>query len=186
MAIYGSDYLDYEKTVKRGMGLIKQGGNIATFGLFVVVGANMALRVSDLLKLTYDDLKSDYFYIKEKKTGKKRKIKVNSNVRTAVDAMPDSAQKDLGGDVFVSQKGAVYSPQQLNRLMKKYLGDMGQLVTTHSLRKTFARRYYDIKKDDQLALVRLMTQLNHISPKDTLRYIGITEEETTEMFDDIV
>jgi len=182
----GSDYLNYEKTLKKGFELIDRGGFDSTFGLFVVAGSNLALRVSDLLQLTFEQLSGEQFTLVEKKTGKKRIVQNNRIVREAVKRMPDTVRKELGGKAFVSRKGTIFSSQQLNRLMKKHLHEQDKLVTTHSLRKTFARRYFDLNSEHQgMAIARLQTMLNHSSPAITLRYIGITQEETNSMYHDI-
>lgn len=184
MTVHGSDALDYERAVETGMNLIETGEN-PNIGLLIVCGVNMGLRISDLIRLEYDQLKSKEFVVQEKKTKKRRKVVANSVVFEALGKMPDTASKDLGGKIFVSNKGTVYSPQHVNRLLKKYFDDSSLKISTHSLRKTWGRRYYE-KFHDKGGLSDLQLQFNHATPADTLRYIGITQDKLDGMYERVV
>ena len=48
-------------------------------------GVNTALRISDLLSLTFDDVKGDILTIKESKTGKTRYIDLNSSAKAIIE-----------------------------------------------------------------------------------------------------
>ena len=48
-----------------------------------------------------------------------------------------------------------------------------EAISCHSLRKGFANALYENGVD----LTRIQALLNHSSPKETLRYIGITQSE---------
>ena len=175
--IYGSNVIKFKSGIRKGMELIESGENEA-LGLLIVCGLNFGLRISDLLRVTYSDLRSGEFVINEKKTGKRRLIVVNSNVRKAVAMMPHSIQMELGGSPFLSRKGTVFSQQHVNRMLKDVFGEG---YSSHGLRKGFGRRLYKRKND--LGLVQL--QLQHSSPADTLRYIGITNDNLRKSFNDI-
>lgn len=177
MSLSGSDRLDYNYAVNKGFDLIESGEN-PSFGLFVVCACNLALRVSDIRKISYQDIYRGFTVIIEKKTKKKRKIVFNSVIMSAVSLLPNSSK----GYVFVSQKGTPYSSQHLNRLIKKYFDEPGKLYTTHSFRKTFARHYFDTTSDDK-AMIKLSMLLNHSSVETTRIYLGITEEEQDMIYD---
>jgi integrase len=187
MQISGSDYLDYDIAMEVANGLIESREN-ANFGLLVACGVNMGLRISDLLTISYEDLQKKTFVVKEKKTGKKRKVVANSAVLEAVGKMPDTAQKELGGKCFTSNKGTVYSPQHVNRLLKKYFDDVeGLKISSHSMRKGFGRRYYDKKEaEGKDGIPKLQMQFNHSTPFVTLRYIGVTQKDLDDMYDDVL
>lgn len=185
MQTYGSDYLDYNVAMDRAMTLLEKKEDV-NFALLVVCGVNMGLRISDLLTLTYEQLEKKEFVLEEKKTGKKRKVIANSRVLEAVRKMPDSPQKQLGGHIFTSNKGGVYSPQHVNRLLKKHFGDDEKLkISSHSLRKSWGRRYYN-KFHQEGALSDLQLQFNHSTPAVTLRYIGITQDKLDRMYEKVV
>lgn len=175
MVIQGSKALDYDLAMEKGMKLITSGEN-KNLGFLIVCGVNMGLRISDLLGITYDQLKSGEFVVNEMKTKKKRVIRVNDSVKEALVYMEDELRYELGGYVFVSKKGTVYSMQHVNRLIKSVFG---RGYSSHGLRKGFGRRLYE-KSDKDLTLVQM--QLQHMNPADTLRYIGVTQEKLDECF----
>lgn len=82
--------------------------------------------------------------------------------------------------LFRSQKGGGAISRQhahyiLNRAAKM-IGVM-ERVGTHSLRKTFG--YFAYKQGTDLAMIQKL--LNHSSQAETLRYIGITQEQMDEV-----
>lgn len=172
----GSTYLDFDKALGKGMRLIRTGEN-PTFGLLTVAGINLGLRISDLLKLTYRDLRADALEIKEGKTGKRRKLIVNHHVKTAMEFFNNQPDNFY---VFRSQKGTVYSIQQVNRLIKQYF--KGKNVSTHSLRKTFGRRVWDNNQQSEKALLYLSELFNHTSVAITRKYLGIRQEELDDIY----
>lgn len=171
-----SNYLDYDKSQSIGMRLIRSGDN-PTFGLLVIVGTNFGLRISDLLKLTFKQLRSEQIELIEGKTGKKRIIKVNDAVKDAVKYFDDYNDSFY---VFRSQKGTVYSSQHINRLMKKYF--TGNNISSHSLRKCFGRRVWDAKGQTDAALIKLSQVFNHSNTAITRRYLGLQQEEINDIY----
>lgn len=178
MQIKGSDALDFYEARAAGYDLLEKGDS---FGFLIICGINFGLRISDLLTIDYGQLKSGAFVISEKKRGKRRKIVVNETVEDCLAYMEelDPVGYQLGGKVFKSRKGSVYSPQQVNRKLKQVFGRDGMLVTTHSLRKTFGKRLYEVSGQN-IALVQL--QLRHSSPEATLAYIGVTQDQMDDCF----
>jgi integrase len=171
----GSTYLDYDKALAKGMRLIRREEN-KTFGLLIVAGINLGLRITDLLSLTYGDLRSDRITIVEGKTEKDRELKVNHAIKTAMEYFKEEPDNF---HVFRSQKGTVYSTQQVNRLIKKYFkGD----VSSHSLRKTFGRRVWENNNCSEKALTYLSELFNHTSLSITRKYLGIRQEELDNIY----
>lgn len=182
MTIKGSDALGYDEATEKGFDLLIKGDK---FGFLIICGVNFGLRISDLLKLTYDDLKSYEFIIGEQKTGKRRKLVVNDAVKAALSYMSkiDPVRYHLGGKIFVSQKGTVYSSQHVNRKLKTIFDTDRRKISSHSLRKCFGKRLYE-KSEQNIALVQL--QLRHSSPAVTLDYIGVTQDNLDECFNMIL
>lgn len=171
----GSTYIEFNKAQTKGFNLIKSGQN-PTFGLLIIVGINLGLRISDLLKLSFKDLRSDSITITEGKTKKVRMLKVNHNIQLAIKYF--DGEKD-NFNCFISQKGSVYSIQQVNRLMKQYFnGD----TTSHSLRKTFGRQVWNNYNCSEKALVYLSELFNHTSINITRKYLGIRQEELDDIY----
>ncbi len=172
----GSTYLDFDKALAKGMRLIRTEEN-RTFGLLIVTGINLGLRISDLLTLTYDHLRGESITIKEGKTGKERKLKVNHNIHAAMKLFPN---ENGSFHAFRSQKGTVYSIQQVNRLVKKFF--KGSDVSTHSLRKTFGRQVWNNNQQTEKALLYLSELFNHTSVAITRKYLGIRQEELDDIY----
>jgi len=152
--------------------------------LLFTVGINSSLRISDILSLRVADVTGEYIEMVEQKTGKSKRIKINSAMKFAIKSLipEDSAPSDW---LFPSRKGnKPISRVQAWRILNDAVdraGIRGIRFGTHSLRKTFA--YHAYKTGVELPL--LMRVLNHSSEKETLRYIGIESEQIDEVYIDI-
>ncbi|MFV9483247.1 tyrosine-type recombinase/integrase [Christiangramia sp. ASW11-125] len=172
----GSTYLDFDKTLAKGMRLIRSNEN-RSFGLLTVVGINLGLRISDLLQLTFNDLRGEDLIIKEGKTGKERKLKLNPHIKTAIQFF----EEEPGNfHAFRSQKRTIYSIQQVNRLIKKYF--KGSRLSSHTLRKTFGRQVWNNNQQSEKALLYLSELFNHTSVAITRKYLGIRQEELDDIY----
>lgn len=170
----GSIYIDFDRALNTGMKLIKSREN-PNLGLIIVVGINLGLRIEDLLKLTFKDLRQDSLIITEGKTGKKRTLVINDNIHKAV-AFFDPHYE---GYAFKSQKKTVFSPQHVNRLLKQHFRGK---ISTHSLRKSFGRRVWEKDNGSERSLVLLSQMLNHSSVTVTRIYLGIRQEELDNIY----
>src|SRR5690554_4445376 len=149
--------------------------------LLFIIGINTTLRISDILNLRVGDVSGDYIELKEKKTGKTKRIKINKSVKNAVNKLVD--KKTNPNDwLFPSRKGnnpitRVQAWRILNDAAKR-AGLDNIRFGTHSMRKTAAYHAYKSGVD----LPTLMRVLNHSSQKETLRYIGIENEQIDEVY----
>lgn len=174
----GSTYLDYDKTLNKAFKMLKD-DKTKSFGLFVICGINLGLRIDDLTKLSFEDLRSDSITITEGKTQKKRTLKVNDNIKRALESFDD----DLRGYAFTSQKGTPFSSQHINRLLKQHFKGVGDgKVSSHSLRKCFGRRVWETNGESEKALVYLSQLFNHSSTSVTRIYLGIQQEELNDIY----
>ena len=151
---------------------------------------NTGLRISDVLKLKFEDLK--FNSIIEKKTRKRKRILFNEDCLIIVEVLSEF-YKEKGiknyntGFLFKSMvnrnmnKEIPLSYQGINFHIKKIRDDLGitYAFNTHSFRKAWARRAY-FESEKNIALI--MKVLNHSSPDITLRYIGIEDEDIDELF----
>jgi integrase len=170
----GSIYIDFDKALNKGMKLIKTNEN-RSFGLLIVCGINLGLRIDDLLKLSLEELTKSSIEITEGKTNKKRKLIINDNIKKALKHFNNS---NLSYP-FKSQKGSTYSTQHVNRLMKKYFKGK---VSTHSLRKSFGRRVWSNDNESERSLIYLSELFNHSSTLTTRIYLGIRQEELDDIY----
>ena len=157
--------------------------------LLLVFGMNTALRISDILRIKWEDIydKEDNKYrahitLHEQKTGKRNTFMLNRAVIAALDRYRKSFSDAPSGYLFVSNKGhdRPISRQQAFRIIKDaavYAG-FTEGVSCHSLRKTFG--YYALKAGISPAII--MKIYNHSSFQITQRYLGIEQEEKDEIY----
>jgi integrase len=142
--------------------------------MLFLTGINTGLRISDILKLKVSDVKGkSHISIKEKKTGKNKRLLLNAPFKVELDEYIADMQDDE--PLFKSQKGdnkpigVVRAWGLLKDAAEKC--DLDE-IGTHTLRKTFGYHFYQQYKDVAL----LQEIFNHSSPSVTLRYIGINAD----------
>lgn len=180
--------LDWDEAISLMNRLFKDGNY--RIALLVGCGIFFGLRISDLLRLTWHDLlDEDTFIIHEKKTGKRRIIKVNDTFkRTIIVPCYEKLRiRKMDELVFLSKIGKPYTADRLNVMFKgikvKYRLSVKRF-STHSLRKTFAKRVYTMAGNrSEDALVRLSELLSHSSTAITRKYIGLTQQVMADTYD---
>ena len=157
--------------------------------LLIALGCFTGLRISDILALRWNQiLYTEEFTIIEKKTGKKRVLRLNSQLQQHIQECYEHIQPiGLKAPILVSQKGTVFTIQRINIILKeiklKYRLKVKNF-SCHSLRKTFGRQVYTMNGDNsELALVKLMELFNHSSVSITKRYLGLRQEEILQTYD---
>jgi site-specific recombinase XerD len=155
--------------------------------VLIVMGVHTALRISDLLSLTWDDV-YDFEHnrvrssvdIAEKKTGKTKTILLNDKIVAALSVYAYAANR--GRPLMVSRKGVnkAISRQQAYRIISKAAEELGfsYKVSSHSLRKTFG--YLAWKNGVSPAVI--MKIYNHTSLAVTQRYLGITQDDLDDCY----
>ncbi|MBR4988404.1 MAG: tyrosine-type recombinase/integrase [Bacteroidaceae bacterium] len=184
-----ADFLEWEIA----MSLIRKLAKDENYkmSLLVALGCFTGLRISDILALRWNQiLKTNEFTIFEKKTGKKRIIRLNQQLQKHIEECYKHI-KPIGdkAPILVSQKGTVFSIQRINvifkEIKKRYRLKINNF-SCHSLRKTFGRQVYNMNNENsELALVKLMELFNHSSVAITKRYLGLRQEEILETYDSL-
>ena len=157
--------------------------------LLIALGCFTGLRISDILALRWEQiLSTEEFSIIEKKTGKKRVLRLNSQLQQHIQECYEHIQPiGLKAPILVSQKGTVFTIQRINVILKEIKRKYRLKVknfSCHSLRKTFGRQVYNMNSENsELALVKLMELFNHSSLAITKRYLGLRQEEILETYD---
>lgn len=167
--------------------------------LLFILGINVGIRISDILKLRVMDLfkpnkaPRDYVVITEEKTAKTKKFYLGDIVKKVLETLVrENPYIQTSDYIFKSRKGenSPITRQQAYRILNsaaERLGlverdDKGTLISgeigTHTLRKTFG--YHAFNSGTSLEL--LMDIFNHSSKSQTLRYIGITEEQKKDVY----
>ncbi len=157
--------------------------------LLIALGCFTGLRISDILALRWEQiLSTEEFSIIEKKTGKKRVLRLNSQLQQHIQECYEHIQPiGMKAPILVSQKGTVFTIQRINVILKEIKRKYRLKVknfSCHSLRKTFGRQVYNMNSENsELALVKLMELFNHSSLAITKRYLGLRQEEILETYD---
>lgn len=158
--------------------------------LLIGIGSYMGLRAKDLLNLRWKDiLYHDEVLIIESKTKKTRKIDINESLKEIL----KSSSKNLSlcstlkidNYIFSNRKGQRISIQYANRLIKKTFNTYGiksQNASTHSLRKTFGKRVWEMDGQSERSLIYLSQIFNHSNVSITRRYIGIVQDDIRNIY----
>lgn len=182
-----SDYMEWDTMLSLIRRLYRDGDY--RMSLLIGCGSFFGLRISDLLTLTWDMiLNGNTFVINEKKTGKRREVRINKDFQKHIRDCHDALQiTNDNQKCFLSKKKVVYSTQRINILLKQIKAKYHLKVehfSTHSMRKTFGRKVYESSGNDAaMALMRLSELFNHSSPKITKIYLGIRQEELLQAYD---
>lgn len=156
--------------------------------LMVAAGVYFGLRISDVLNLTWGQLRQSTIEVIEGKTGKVRTITVHKDFAAVRDrylaTFYDHAQPADNKYIFTPQRshrhGNPITVKAANKRFSAALQRHGISTaneSSHTLRKTFARRLWESKGKSEAALVLLSDILNHSSIAVTRLYLGITGEE---------
>ena len=182
-----SDYMEWDTMLSLIRRLYRDGDY--RMSLLIGCGCFFGLRISDLRTLTWSMLLSeDKFVLNEKKTGKRREVKINKDFQKHIKDCHDAL--GITNDYekcFLSHKKVVFSTQRINVLFKEIKKKYNLKVehfSTHSMRKTFGRKVYESAGTDAaMALMRLSELFNHSSPRITKIYLGIRKEELLQTYD---
>ena len=164
------------------------------------VGINSALRVSDIRQLDIkdvfnEDLTFSDVGLKEKKTKKNKEFPITDtlkkeltnyiecyfyiNYRITINNIREDDKEKVKEIVntrplFPSERNSYLSRIQIYRILNKASEKLSlEKIGTHTMRKTFGYWFYQRTKD--IALLQKI--LNHSSPRETMIYIGLEQEE---------
>lgn len=182
-----SDYLEWNTA----MSLIRKLFKDKNYRMSLLLGCGcfFGLRISDILTLTWSMLlDDDKFTINEKKTNKRRTVKINSDFQQHIKQCHDALRiKNDNEKCFLSQKKVVYSTQRINILFKEIKKKYNLKIehfSTHSMRKTFGRKVFESAGENaNMALMKLSELFNHSNVGITKIYLGIREQELLETYD---
>lgn len=165
--------------------------------LLIIIGLNTALRVSDIIRLKWEDVYDaqtdswrEHIALEEQKTGKTSVIFLNKGVKAALEEYRRSLFRDhtpipARNYLFCSygQGDAHISRIQAFRIIRQAAQACGieGVISCHSLRKTFG--YHAWKQGVQP--VMLMNIYNHSSFQVTMRYLGIEQDDRDRIFENI-
>ena len=170
-----------KRQVRRLVDYYLKKGNVRNHAL-IVLSVFTALRISDILRLRWDDV-YDFelgcvlasFSITEKKTGKQKSVALNPAVVSALSLLAE--QSACCGHFLIenSKTGKAISRIQAYRLIRAAAESLEftERVSCHSLRKTFG--YHAWKSG--VSPVVIMDIYNHSSLAVTKRYLGVSQDD---------
>lgn len=165
--------------------------------LLFLLGINLGIRASDLRTLRWSffldesgDFKDCYVLQpkKQRKQGKFVKLYFNQTVKKAIlDYTNIYKIDDINDLLFYSQKGSAITEHRLSDIIKTVAKEAGikQNVGSHSLRKTWGFWCWHEADDKNKAVIVLQKCFNHDRSLTTLKYIGILDEEISDMYNSI-
>lgn len=182
-----SDYLQWDSATT----LVRKLYRDKNYRISLLIGCGIffGLRISDLLRLTWNMLLNSEakFVLTEKKTGKRREVKINKEFQKHIKDCHEALYiENMDEPCFLSTKGKPYSVQWINHVLKELKDHYNLKIkhfSTHSLRKTFGRKVFESSDNAELALVKLMELFNHSSVSITKRYLGLRQEEILQTYD---
>ena len=159
----------------------------------ILIGLNTALRINDILHLTWGDVYCaerrhcyTHLLITEKKTGKETRILINRELQKTLLSYRKT-QRSITDAAYLfpspKKKDSPLSRYQAYRIVRKAAEAVGieDVIRCHSLRKTFG--YHAWKMGTPPAL--LMEIYNHSSFQITKHYLGIEQDDKDAVFRDI-
>ena len=113
-----ADYLRWDEAMNLIRKLAKD--NNHKMSLLVALGCFTGLRISDILALRWKQiLGTDEFSVIEKKTGKRRILRLNPQLQKHIqECFKHINPIGVNAPILVSQKGTTFSIQAINRMLK--------------------------------------------------------------------
>jgi len=162
------------------------------FCLLITIGVFTGLRISDLLKLRFNQFENtDILTIEEQKTKKTRRIKINPDLRQIVERVRGKMGiRDNTQFIFVNKYGnkpidKSYVNVKLKEILKRYNIVLEGNASSHLFRKTLGNRVLKLNNYSNESVILLMELFSHSSPMTTRRYLGIREKEILDVYDSL-
>jgi integrase len=160
------------------------------FQLLIAVGSFTALRIGDLLKLCWKDVyDKDTLELVEGKTKKSRRIKLNPALVEIISRLHEKMKiVDDNQFLFINKtKTKAINVQYLNRKLKEIakqynLQSSENSISSHMFRKTLGRHVWAMNNYSEKSLLLLGDLFNHSSIRITKIYLGIKQEEISDVY----
>lgn len=184
-----ADYLSIEDFNRLVEGLRRDGKYI--WEAYCRLSFCTALRIGDVLKLTWEDVLSKKVNVIEQKTKKHRTILINDSVRSKMEEIyhllgcPEKTSVIVRGE---RNPNKAMSREYINRQLKFFKIDYRLDIdsfSSHTFRKTFGRFVYESNNRSSESLLLLNSIFKHANLETTKRYIGLTQDNINEVFNSI-
>ena len=152
---------------------------LAKYHTLICLGGYTGLRGSDLLSVTWEMvIGKEKFRITEGKTKKVREITLNEKCQNLIRHNYKLIKPYSDAlSILYNKKFEPITINAFNDQLEIYFSLFGVSTdnpSSHTLRKTFGKRFYEVHGKSEHALVLLMGIFNHSTLEETRKYIGIT------------
>lgn len=161
---------------------MKEDGN--RLYLLIYIQSFLGLRIGDVLSLRWQDFSNTELTISEKKTGKKRRMRVNPQLQELVNEEYENHHSGVKKSRLIFENklrtGAIsigYVNRMLKVAFKKYKVDADQ-VSSHVFRKTWSYKILSDNDFSDKAIFLVSRMLNHSSVATTMRYLLLDQRES--------
>lgn len=184
-----ADALQWEEMISLVHRLYRDGDY--RMSLLVSTQCMWGLRIGDELRLKWEDvLDKDDIIIAEQKTGKRRIIRLNVQLKKHIEdcymALSSPKQTEY---IFISRLGRVWSREWVNMRLKDFKKKYRLSIkhySSHTHRKTFGRHIVErAGADAEKALIKLSEIFSHSSCEITRKYLGLKAEEIGEVYESL-
>ena len=170
-----SHSIDFDKAYNSALRM--KGTKNENFGFYIVVAIHTGLRIGDILKLKRKNFEDGVYQLREQKTGKAKTLPFNKKVLEYFNELRNKSEI-----VFRSNKGTTFCSQTINRKIKQTFQAKNKNYSSHSLRKSFGRKVYEMNNCSEDALVSLSEIYNHTDLRVTRTYLDITQEKLDSIY----
>lgn len=184
-----SDCLHYEDYQRLVQSLINE--KQYWWACYCILSFCTGLRFSDVSRLTWRDiLDKKKVVIQAKKTNKTHTIPIGRNAQEYFVKLYELMCKPKKDHFILAEPNGErpVTIQHINRTLKKWVVKYRldiEHFSTHTFRKTFGRYVYEKSGRDQSALLYLNRIFRHTNLDTTITYIGIRDEEISNIFTSI-
>ena len=160
-----SDFLEWSQSMNLIRNLYRDGDY--RISLLISFGSFWGLRISDILSLKWQQVYNrDEFELIEKKTQKRRVIKINGQLKKHInDCHQKIKPQSVEESIFISRKGSVYTVQRINVILKDLKVRYNLKIknfSSHSLRKCFGREIFNRSREINVWICAKLELINNI------------------------
>ncbi|AKR13118.1 integrase (plasmid) [Bacillus thuringiensis] len=107
--------------------------------ILFIMGINMDLRISNILKLKVGDVRGSHIFMREKKTGKQKRIQITAALRSELSWFIEEREDNE----YLLQSGQCRSRSVTYKIVNGAASEFGSdEIDTHTLRKTYGYHMY--------------------------------------------
>ena len=147
-------------------------------GLFIIIGIFTGIKTKHLMNLKYEDIRGveQLTQSRNNKNENQGEIPIPSIIQYYL----ETKFKGNTGSIFVTQKakgGNIISIQSLNKSLKDAFNNVvDKKISTHTFRKIYGRKIYEINDNSISALLKLQILFGQSSIKTTREYLHINND----------